>query len=68
MRDAAASALAEAFGLPAPGAEAPVALLESPYAVTHDVARAEASLAQTHVRDPARLPGESLPRTSTRTP
>ena len=61
MRDAAASALAEAFGLEAPGDETPVALLESPYAVTHDVARADAALAQTHVRHPRRLPGESLP-------
>ena len=61
MRDAAAAALAEAFGLPAPGAEAPVALLESAYAVTHDVARADAALAQTHVRSAGRLPGESLP-------
>ena len=61
MRDAAAAALASAFGLPAPGVEAPLALLQSPYAVTHDVARAEEWLAQTHVRDPARLPGESLP-------
>jgi dienelactone hydrolase len=60
MRDAAASALALAFGLPAPGEEAPVALLESPYAVTHEVARAEEWLAQTHVRQSARLPGESL--------
>jgi dienelactone hydrolase len=60
MRAAAASGLAEAFGLPAPGAEAPVALLASPYAVTHDVARADPPLAQTHVRDPSRLPGEAL--------
>jgi hypothetical protein len=60
MRDAAASALARSFGLPAPGAEAPVWLLESAYAVTHDVARADAPLAQTHVRNPARLSGEAL--------
>lgn len=60
MRDAAASALAGALRLPAPGAEAPVTLLEAPYAVTHDVARADPSLAQTHVRHAARLPGESL--------
>jgi dienelactone hydrolase len=60
MRDAAAAALAEAFDLPAPGAETPVALLESAYAVTHDIARADAPLAQTHVRGAARLPGESL--------
>jgi dienelactone hydrolase len=60
MRDAAAAALAEALGLPAPGAETPVALLESPYAVTHEVARADPPLAQTHVRDAARLPGEAL--------
>jgi dienelactone hydrolase len=61
MRDAAVPALAEALGLPAPGPEAPVALLDSPYAVTHDVARADPPLAQTHVRTVARLPGESLP-------
>jgi X-Pro dipeptidyl-peptidase (S15 family) len=61
MRAAAVTALAEALGLPAPGPEAPVALLQSPYAVTHDIARADAALAQTHVRDPGRLPGESLP-------
>ena len=60
MRTAAASALAQAFGLPAPGAEAPVVLLASPYAVTHDIARADPPLAQTHVREPARLPGEAL--------
>jgi dienelactone hydrolase len=60
MRDAAAAALAEAFGLEPPGAEAPVELLDAPYAVTHEVARADAALAQTHVRDPRRLPGESL--------
>jgi dienelactone hydrolase len=61
MRDAAASALAAAFGLAAPGAESAVTLLESPYAVTHDIARADVALAQTHVRHPRRLPGESLP-------
>ena len=61
MRDAAAAALAEAFGLPAPGPEGVVALLESAYAVTHDVARADRAAAQTHVRHPRRLPGESLP-------
>ncbi|MDX6562097.1 MAG: hypothetical protein QOD65_1911 [Gaiellales bacterium] len=60
MRDAATSALAEAFGLDPPGPEAPLTPLEAPYAVTHDVARAEVALAQTHVRDPRRLPGESL--------
>jgi hypothetical protein len=60
MRDAAASALAEAFGLTAPGAESPVWLLESAYAVTHDLARADAPLAQTHLRNPARLSGEAL--------
>ncbi len=61
MRDAATAALAEAFGLPAPGPEGAVALLESAYAVTHDVARADLAAAQTHVRHARRLPGESLP-------
>lgn len=61
MRDAAASALAGSFGLAPPGGEAPMTLLESAYAVTHDVARADAELAQTHLRHSRRLPGESLP-------
>ena len=40
----------------------------APTRVTHDVARADAALAQTHVRAPARLPGEALDRRpSTRT-
>jgi dienelactone hydrolase len=61
MRDAAAAALADAFGLDAPAGEVPMELLETPHAVTHDVARADAGLAQTHLRQPRRLPGESLP-------
>jgi cephalosporin-C deacetylase-like acetyl esterase len=60
MRDAAARALASALGLPPPEPDAPVWLLSSAYAVTHDVARADPPLAQTHVRDPGRLPGEAL--------
>ena len=69
MRDAAASALAAAFGLPAPGAEAPVALLESPYAVTHDVARAEAcARADARARRPRGCPVRRCRRASTRTP
>jgi dienelactone hydrolase len=60
IRDAAGAALAEALGLPPLGAEEPVALLDAPYAVTHDIARADPPLAQTHTRSAARLPGESL--------
>ena len=60
MRDAAATALAGALGLPPPGPEAPVELLAAPYAVTHDAARADRALAQTHVRRSGRLRGESL--------
>ena len=62
-------ALAAAFGLPAPAAEAPLALLESPYAVTHllragrGVARADA---RSRPRPAAR--GSHCRRTSTRTP
>ncbi len=61
MRDAAVSALAEALGLPEPGAETPVELLDFPYAMTHDIARADPPLAQTHVRSHTRLAGEALP-------
>jgi dienelactone hydrolase len=58
MRDAAAAALAEALGRPAPAPDAPAPLLAHAFAVTHDVARA--GRPQTAARDVARLPGEAL--------
>jgi dienelactone hydrolase len=61
MRDAAAAALASGLGLAAPAAERTLTLLEAAFVVTHDVARADPPLAQTHVRSAGRLPGESLP-------
>ena len=57
------SALAEALR-PAdpPAAEAPVELLEAAYAVTHEVARADVALAQTHVRAPGAAAGRVAAR------
>jgi hypothetical protein len=60
MRAAATAALAPALGASYAPTEAPAALLEHPYDITHERARARPELAQTHVRTRPRLPGESL--------
>jgi dienelactone hydrolase len=58
MREAAVAALTAALGVAPPATDAPAALLEHAYAVTHDVA--SAARPQTTVRDAGRLPGEAL--------
>ncbi len=67
-RAAAADGLARALGGSDPGSEAPAALLDHPYLVTHDRGRAEPGLAQTQLRDSRRLAGESLPENADTNP
>lgn len=67
-RAAAAAGLARALCGFDIGSEAPFPLLDYPYLVTHDRSRATPELAQSQIRDGARLAGESLPRNTDTNP